>query len=296
MMQGRNEFARTKLLAALEERPDHPEILESLLRVEVSLGRIDRFLERVAAAAESQPDKASLVRLHGLALLLSKRASEGEAKLRQAIELDPNDLAAYQALAQLLMSTRRVEESIETYQRAVESRPDVASLRFTLGTLLEVTGRIDEAIEQYEAAIEANPGLAVAKNNLAYLLADAGRDLDRALDLAQEAKRALPDNPNSADTLGWVLYKKGIAEAAVGHLREAEAGFPPDAPDLGLVRYHLALAYEASGEPSQARETLERVLEQRETVRAAAAAAGKPEPADPPWVADVRNLLSRLGE
>ncbi len=296
MMQGRNEFARAKLLAALEERPEHPEILESLLRVEASLGQIDRFLQRIAEAAESRPDKASLVRLHGLALLLAKQGREGEAKLRRAIELDPNDLAAYQALAQLLMSTRRVEESIQTYQRAVESRPDSAPLRFTLGTLLEGSGRAEEAIEQYEAAIAVDPRLAVAKNNLAYLLAEGGNDLDRALDLAQEAKRELPDNPNSADTLGWVLYKKGIPEAAVGYLREAEAGFPPDHRDLGVVRYHLALAYEAQGEPSQARETLERALQQLEKARAAAAEAGNPEPADPPWVADVRNLLNRLGE
>jgi len=63
-----------------------------------------------------------------------------------------------------------------------------------------------------------------------------------------------------------------------------------------LVRYHLALAYEAQGEPGRARETLERALQQLEAVRAAAAQAEAPEPRDPPWVADVRKLLERLGE
>ena len=38
----------------------------------------------------------------------------------------------------------------------------------------------------------------------------------------------MPDSPNTADTLGWVLYKRGVASAAVGYLREAEAGMNPD--------------------------------------------------------------------
>ncbi|MDJ0869998.1 MAG: tetratricopeptide repeat protein [Myxococcota bacterium] len=294
MMQRKPEFAREKLIQALEQRPNHPEILESLLNVEAQLGQIDQSLARIEQAAAEEPDNPKLVRLHGIALLFSGKGSLAEAKLRRAIDLDPNDIASYQALARYLISSRRFSESIETYKRAVDSRPDFAPLRFTLGTLYEVSGDRELAIEQYEEAVRLNPGLAVAKNNLAYLMVEEGKNLDRALDLAQEAKALLPDSPNAADTLGWVLLKKGIPEAAIGYLKEAEGGFPPGHDDLGVVRYHLALAYEANQEQDKARETLERALGALEASRGAAEQAGQEAPADPAWVADVRSMLERL--
>jgi len=236
-----------------------------------------------------------LVRLEGLALVLSGEGAQAENRLRRAIEMDPNDLAAYQALARYLLGSGRRAESLQTYESAVRSRPDAAPLRFTLGTLYEAEGRREDAMREYEEAIRLDGNLAVAKNNLAYLLAEEGRDLDRALELAQQAKAQLPDNPNAADTLGWVLYKKGIAAAAVDYLKEAESGFPPDHPDLGWVRYHLAQAYEANQQPEQARQALQRALAGYESLEKRARERGfEGEITPPPWVADVQAMLARL--
>jgi len=294
MLQGKADLAREKLLKALAEHPRHPEILESLLQVDASTGHLQDSLARIQAAAAAEPDNAALVRLEGMALLVAGQGPAGEARLRHAIELNPNDMASYQALARYLLASGRREESIQTYEQAVKSRPDSAPLHFTLGTLYESLGRRDQAIAEYQEAVKLDPNLAVAKNNLAYLLAEAGRDLDRALDLAQQAKSQLPDNPNTADTLGWVLLKKGIPEAAIGYLKEAEGGFPPAQPDLGVVRYHLALAYEANQEPDKAREALERALHELDEARKAAADKGVQAPPDPPWASDVRAMLERL--
>src|SRR5690606_35547632 len=129
----------------------------------------------------------------------------------------------------------------------------------------------------------------------AYLLAEENRDLDRALELAQAAKAQLPENPNAADTLGWVLLKKGIASAAVDYLKEAESGFPADHPDLGWVRFHLAQAYEANEQPERAREVLERALEGYTALEKQARERGfQGELTPPPWVADVQAMLARL--
>jgi tetratricopeptide (TPR) repeat protein len=293
--QGKPDFARKKLLAALESRPYHPEILESLLQIDAAEGRLPESVARIKAAAEAKPDQAPLVRLYGLALLMSGEGPAAEAQLRHAIDLDPNDLDSYQALARYLIATRRFAESIGTYELAVKSRPDSAPLHFTLGALYEMSGRPADAMAQYEEAVRLDPKLGVAKNNLAYLMAESGNNLDRALDLAQEAKSQLPDSANAADTLGWVLYKKGIPEAAIGYLKEAEGGFPPDHGDLGTVRVHLALAYEANQEPAKARETLERALTQRQNAVDAAQQQGKEAPPEPPWVTEARSMLDRLG-
>jgi tetratricopeptide (TPR) repeat protein len=129
-----------------------------------------------------------------------------------------------------------------------------------VGSLDELQSRTKDAMAQYEEAIRLEPGLAVARNNLAYLITEEGGDLDRALELAQEAKALLPDNPNAADTLGWVLYKKNLPSAAIGYLKEAASGFKAEDWQLALVRHHLAMAYEANGEPEEAKQTLERAI------------------------------------
>jgi tetratricopeptide (TPR) repeat protein len=294
MLQGKNEFAREKLLAALAAQPDHPEILESLLGTEMAMGKIDESLARIDKVAGDKPNDANLQRLLGVALLASGQGPAGEAKLRRAIELDPNNMAAYQALARYLLGSNRVEEGIATYEAAVQKQPNSAPLRFTLATLYEGVGRRADAIPHYEEAIKIDPNLAIAKNNLAYLMADDGKNLDRALDLAQEAKSQLPESANVADTLGYVLLKKGIPEAAIGYFQESESSFKAGDPDLGVVRVHLATAYEANKQPEKASEVLQRALAGLDEWKKAAKAQGVANPPDPPWAVEAKSMLERI--
>jgi tetratricopeptide (TPR) repeat protein len=294
MLQGKNEFAREKLLIALESQPQHPEILESLLGTEMAMGKVDESLARIEKVAGEKPNDANLQRLLGIALMASGQGQAGEAKVRRAIELDPNNMGAYQALARFLLGSNRLNEGIATYEAAVQKQPNSAPLRFTLATLYEGVGRRSDAIPHYEEAIKIDPNLAIAKNNLAYLMADQGSNLDRALDLAQEAKSQLPESGNVADTLGYVLLKKGIPEAAIGYFQESESSFKAGDPDLGIVRVHLATAYEANKQPEKAREALERALASLDEQRKAAVQQGIANPVDPPWATDAKAMLERL--
>ena len=283
--------------AALEKadalRPNHPEVLQALLGLDRAEGRLKDSEERIARAVSADPKNAQLVHLQGIAYAVSGRPADAEMSFRRAMELDPSDLAVYQSLASFLASSGRVDETIKTYEKALETKPDSAPVVLTLGSLYESQGNKDKAIEYYERAVTLDPGLAAAKNNLAYLLADNGRDLDRALDLAQEAKAALPDSANAADTLGWVLFRKGVPGAAIGYLKDAESGTPPGDPNLGIIRHHLAQAYEANKEPERARETLERALADLDAQKQRASQQGAT-PHEPSWAADVRAMLERL--
>jgi tetratricopeptide (TPR) repeat protein len=254
------EGGRETLLRALEAAPHRPEILEALFEIDQRTGRAEESLARVDAALAVRPRDARLHRLAGRVAMVLGADDVAEQALRTAIELDPNDLVSYGVLAQFMATSGREDAIVESYEQAVAANPNVGVLRATLARLHEATGREDEAMAGYEEALRLDPSLAVAKNNLAWLLAERGTDLDRALDLAQEAKAALPDLPDTADTLGWVLYRKGIPSAAVGYFQEAERLLPPDHPQLALVRLHLALALQANGEPSEARAVVDRAL------------------------------------
>ena len=287
--EGNDQLARSFFERALEQRPDNADLLRAELELDQREGRLENSSARIEAALEADPDNPGLVHLAGLAALLSGDGREAEKQLRRAIDLNPNELRFYETLARYFQATGRTNETLSTYEKAVAARPDSAPLQLIVGTLYELRGEFDKASESYERAIAIDPELAPAKNNLAYMLAERGENLDRALDLAQEAKAMLPDNPNTADTLGWVLYKKGIPSAAIGYLQEADEGFDTRNPSFGLVRHHLALAYQANGENDKARTTLERALEDLEQ-----ALAGRPEAKEPAWAADLRSMLSDL--
>ncbi|MFQ5415886.1 MAG: tetratricopeptide repeat protein [Myxococcota bacterium] len=293
---GKRDFpaAKAHLVRALDDLPANHDILNSLYLLEREWnGDTSESVARIQKALAENPDNARLVLLEGNIALAQHRGEDAEASFKRAIDLAPDDLKAYEHLARFYSATGRLQEAIDTYEAAVAARPQAAQLYHLLGVLYELGGEKEKAIANYEQAIRRAPNLGEAKNNLSYMFAESGKNLDRALELAQEAKALLPDNPNAADTLGWVLYRRGVPGAAISYLREAEATSDPGSPTLGLVRYHLALAYQSNGDDQEAAETLERALSdldsQFETIRKRGVAVD-----EPAWATEARTMLAEL--
>ncbi len=91
-----------------------------------------------------------------------------------------------------------------------------------------------------------------------------------------------------------MLFKRGVPSAAIGYLKEAEAATKPNDASLGVVRFHLAQAYEANGDAADALAAVDRALEslgaQMEAVKAQ---GGDPGP-EPEWADDARALRERV--
>jgi Flp pilus assembly protein TadD len=138
----------------------------------------------------------------------------------------------------------------------VKRQPKSAAAETMLGTILVNQNNIPEARRHFERALEIDPHTPVAANNLAWDYANNGGNLDVALQLAQTAKAALPENASVTDTLGWVYYKKGLSSLAVTTFRQATA---LDASNLD-IQYHLGLALAQQGEKAEARKALEQVV------------------------------------
>ncbi len=83
---------------------------------------------------------------------------------------------------------------------------------------------------------------AVMLNNLAWAYSEAG-DYERAVPLARKAWSLDKDNPATADTLGWLLFKSGEDRAqGLALLQRAARG----APTNGEIRRHLEAARRAN--------------------------------------------------
>ena len=103
-----------------------------------------------------------------------------------------------------------------------------------------------------------NPENNLAANNLAALLLDQRTDEESfatALDLAQ--RFAESREPALVDTLGWAYYRTGDYAKAVRYLEIAVVS----ADKVGLLHYHLGMAYFAAQNTVQARQELEKAIE-----------------------------------
>ena len=244
----------------------------------------------------AEPKNAQLVHLQGIAYAIRGQTAEAERNFRRAVELDPSDLAAYQSLAALMNATGRTDEMIKTYEKALETQPNSASLNLTVGSLYEAKGDAHEGDDLLRARPSSSIRISPRRRTTwPTCWPRTARTWTGPSTWPRRRRPQLPDNPNAADTLGWVLFRKGVPGAAIGYLKDAEAGTRADDGNLGLIRHHLAQAYEANNEPERAKEVLERALADLDAIKKRAADAGGQFP-DPAWAADVRAMLDRLNQ
>jgi Flp pilus assembly protein TadD len=183
-------------------------------------------------------------------------ATETERVLRHAIEVDPSMLGTYAMLGQLYVSQKRTDEAIKDFNQLLVHNARSVGAHTMLGMLLGMQNKREDAKKHYEQAIAIDERAAVAANNLAWLYLEDGANLDLALQLAQSARKVLPDSPEVADTVGWIYFKKGLSGQAVTALQESVSR----QPDRADFNYHLGLALAKNGDSRSARVTLEKAL------------------------------------
>jgi tetratricopeptide (TPR) repeat protein len=175
--------------------------------------------------------------------------------------LDKKNTDASLKLSQVLAASGSTDEALATCQRALEANPGDARFYILIGQIQESKKNWDKAKEAYKKALQSNPQDPLASNNLAYVMLQTGGNPDLAMPLAETARRGMPDSPQAADTMGWVFFQKGAYKSAIDLFEEAlELGKKGNSPDNPTVHFHLGLAYESIGEPTLARQHLQRVL------------------------------------
>lgn len=179
-------------------------------------------------------------------------AEAGDVFARAAEQSGDNRLAlrAHEAYARAGQS----ERSVAWLERWIASNPDDTPIRHTLALALIRAGRLKEAAGHYEHLHKANPRNAVVVNNLAWLYSEL-KDT-RALQLAEAAYKLSPDDPETLDTLGWILIDRGQARRRLELLKKAHAL----APDSTAIHLHLASAHAAVGDRNNALKSLEQLL------------------------------------
>jgi tetratricopeptide (TPR) repeat protein len=277
--------ARELLLQAADKYPGDVRVLNRLAQLEVATGHGADALARVDRALESAPDSASLRLLRARLLVAQGQIPAAIEAARGVVERDPEQAGATALLVHLLASQGQMDQAraeLEAQAKAGTLRP---GNRLLLARLHLASGgdetRAVELFEQLVAERSDRPGV---KNDLAFLLAKRGQDLERARRLAEEARAAMPQTAQIADTLGFVYLKSNLPAPALDQFRAAIELSDSGETEWASFHYHLGLALKALDRPEEARLAFEKALasavefpEAEDTRRELAALrAGKP--------------------
>ncbi len=256
---------------------DHPADLRALMGVAetyIQQDQHDKAIQLIQGELAKYPARLELKYALGNIAVQAKRWDLAIEQFQAIIAARPDAGDIYIRLGQMLAAKGDYDGATRTFEKARQMRPYDPEAYLQLALLLEQVGKRTQARPVYEQVLKLQPDNPIALNNLAYLLAETGSsaDLDQALQLAQRARQKLPDNPNIADTLGWIYIKKNLAENAVDLFRDLmtkEAKLAPSF-DFATFHYHYGMALVQRGDKPQARKELKAALERKPSADQAA--------------------------
>jgi tetratricopeptide (TPR) repeat protein len=229
--------AQQSLEKALERNPADLRALDALLESYSRQHRPELALAKIRYYATRQPPSPGVQVMAGTWLAGHGKTEEARTAFLAAEQTAPRNTPAKLALAKLDLTTHNYEAARGRLTSVLALDDHNLTARLLLGTLEESTGHEDAAIAQYRGVLDFAPSDAMALNNLAYLLSKRPSRLDEALNYAQHAMEMAPDDSNTNDTLGWVLFRKGLYQSALTHLQAAAKSA------RAVPKYHLATDY-----------------------------------------------------
>ena len=143
----------------------------------------------------------------------------------------------------------------EALENATKLEPRLVRAHHLLASIFEQAAEYDLALARYHAILDHQPNDAVALNNFAYVIGVRQKDPQRALPYARRAHDLLK-SPQSADTLGWILYLTGDHTGAATLFSDIVRR-PVRDPEILL---HAAAAFAAAGRPDAAARELARAI------------------------------------
>ena len=169
--------------------------------------------------------------------------------LQRVVEMDPENASLHQRLGDIHRRHEQFRQSRDAYMAALALGRDSGGLHRSLGVALERLGETRAAETHLLRAIEIDPSDAYALNYLGYWWADEGRNLEEAIAMIEHAVSKRPDSGFFVDSLGWVHFRLGDPETAVGYLERATELEPSDPEITG----HLGDVYWVLGRHDEAR-------------------------------------------
>ncbi len=144
--------------------------------------------------------------------------------LEQVVTSDSDILHKYQSrmiLSYIYTITKRLSLAQFELTSLLEEGYESAQVYTALSFIAYKQNSLDKSKEYLELAVSLDPQNPNTLNSLGYILAEEGKDAAKAVTFCKKAVLIKPDNPAYLDSLGWAYFKMGNMEEARTFLRKA---------------------------------------------------------------------------
>ncbi len=205
---GNHQEAIRAYQTATALHPDVPALYHNLGGIYMQTGQFPEAVKAFQRLIQlDDTDAEAYLNLGWLHARLRKFA-DAQTYLQTAIQKDRTLTPAYYGLAEVYVQQHQFGEAIAVYRQLTEANPNDASPWVRLGVLYLNQQQISDAITAFTHAIAVDENSADAHNNLAWLYATQGKELRRAVELAERAV-VLDANAARLDTLAFAYYRYG---------------------------------------------------------------------------------------
>jgi len=157
-------------------------------------------------------------------------------------------------ILELQNKTKQAVTLLETEQAKYK---DNSNLQFRLAVAYQKTGQYALSAPIYEALLSKEKDNVIVLNNLAFVYSKQNNP--QAIILAKQAYKLAPKSGVIADTYGYLILKQGSIKESIKILKVATELDPM----LVEIKLHLAEAYMANQDKTQAKKTLQKVLQNK---------------------------------
>jgi tetratricopeptide (TPR) repeat protein len=234
--------------------------------VELAGARTERAVALLTRAREAAPMDPYVLNLYLEAHLAVAKALYDRARYDEAASIyelmlseltlsgpgHPMEWRANYGLGLCELARRDLEQAHESFRLSINSNPNNVEAYYNLARTSRLAGRIEESVSFYQQVLEIRPHPGAA-HDLGRIYLETGRNLDRALELAEMAA-SMDERELTLNTLGWAYYSAGDHGRARDVLRRALEINELSSEAL----YRLGLVELADGRRGRGRDYLER--------------------------------------
>jgi len=195
------------------------------------------------------------------AYLTQERAADAVRVLQQLVDRRAASTETWTMLSFAWSKLGKNDRALESLEQARRRDPANLDVLSTLAMTYIGLQKYDSADAVVETVIDAYEENAREKddryylllNNYAYSLAERDVDLDRALEISEEAVRFSPKNSAYCDTRGWISFRMEDYDEALDWLLQALQLRESTGSPSAQLHEHLGEVYRAMDRPAEAR-------------------------------------------
>jgi len=237
-----------------ELRKHEPKLMDVLMqyaKFAVSAGEKEETILSLQNSLEKNVPSAFVFYILGETYYHTGEITKAMRAFSQALIADPRMKSARTKLIHIQSQQGIIPK--EVLLKAIAEIDNFIEAQIELAKLYVESGFYQYAITLLEEALSYNPEEPQLANNLAWLyITYQPENINEAMRLAQLSYEHLPDNAATADTLGWVYYKKSMYTRASWLLEQAR-DLEPQNP---TVLFHLGMTLKKQKKNKKALENL----------------------------------------